>query len=347
MCDLAIWMSGAATVNGQCQLPDGSDLLHTLRLSRATAILVDPDVTDSPWRVLKNHVTLDDEGNVRTSSSTTSPSSSIPYLKKVFFIRRVQTGGSEDFLQGLEAQTEWFQSQDITASDLFAVFTTSGSTGFSKLVAQTQGKFILHLQESGCFANVLRQPVVFNNSPLGWGLGSLGHTLVPGNTRVLCDIRAGIPDDMAHFLWRTLEEEKCDTAFFSPVHLPRLAQLVSTAGVSEAGQPTPWKVKTILLGGLPVTRTMVETALQIADAACVVYGSTDTGLVSDLMVTDAVNYTDYDSGNLASGVEVKIVVNDDEDCPLPINKVCRTIFIFVTSFSVSVCLSVQFSRSDT
>ena len=66
--EAGVWLSGAATVNGQCLLADGSDLLRTIRVSRARAILIDPDVTDSPWNVLKNHVTLDGSTRARQHS---------------------------------------------------------------------------------------------------------------------------------------------------------------------------------------------------------------------------------------------------------------------------------------
>ena len=187
VCELAIWMSGAASVNGQCLLADGSDLLHTLRLSRATTLLVDLDVTDSPWRVLKKDIKLGDDGNVMASSSA-------PHLKKVIFIRRMENGREGgDFIQGLDAETEWFQSEDIIGDDMFSVFTTSGSTGFSKLVAHSHDSFIKIFRCTHDFIDTLQEPVSLNTAPLGWTGGSLPYTLIPGTTRVLLDVRAGIP----------------------------------------------------------------------------------------------------------------------------------------------------------
>ena len=320
VCELAIWMSGAASVNGQCLLADGSDLLHTLRLSRATTLLVDPDVTDSPWRVLKKDITLGDDGNVMASSSA-------PHLKKVFFIRRMENGREGgDFIQGLDAEREWFQSEDITGDDMFTVFTTSGSTGFSKLVAYSHCNFIRILQSDNAYVHASQQPVFLNTSPLGWIGGSLPQTLVPGTTLIVLDVWEGNPDNMAHFLWRTVQEERCDTAYFPAASLPAMAELAMTLragiGESDAGMSQPWKLKTMILSGHPVTRTVLKTALQIAESACVEYGTTDTSLISALLVTDSENYTDYDCGPAHPGVEVKIVAEENEDSTLPPNQVC-------------------------
>ena len=59
--EAGILLSGAASVNAQCLLADGSDLLSTVRVSRASALLVDPDVLHSPWEVsnsIKSHFTV-------------------------------------------------------------------------------------------------------------------------------------------------------------------------------------------------------------------------------------------------------------------------------------------------
>ena len=319
VCELAIWMSGAASVNGQCLLADGSDLLHTLSLSRATALLVDPDVTDSPWRVLKRALTLGENGKVTESSSCS-------HLKKVFFIRRTENGEDGDFIQGLETEGEWFQSDNITGQDMATMLTTSGSTGFSKLVARSHDDFPKTFASKHDLIDSMRQPVVFNPAPLGWGGGSLHLTLMPGTTRVLLDVRAGIPDDMVDFLWRSLQEERCHVAYFPTMYLPAIAELVTASagrdGVMDEALSNTLKLKTIWLAGLPVTQLIVKTALKIADAAAVMYSSTETNLVSAQLVTDSENYVDYDCGTLLPGVEVKIAAGDKGDSTLPTNSVC-------------------------
>ena len=121
-----------------------------------------------------------------------------------------------DFIQGLDAETEWFQSEDITGDDMLSVFTTSGSTGFSKLVAHSHDSFIKIFRCTHDFIDTLQEPVSLNTAPLGWTGGSLPFTLIPGTTRVLLDVRAGIPDDVVDFLWRSVQEERCHLAYSRP-----------------------------------------------------------------------------------------------------------------------------------
>jgi acyl-coenzyme A synthetase/AMP-(fatty) acid ligase len=135
VCEAGIMLSGAASVNGQCLMADGSDLLRTLRVSRAKAIVVDPDVSGSPWNVLRHHVTLGNDGIV-----TSSPS--LPDLKKVYVVRRVEGRGPGDLLATLESRRSFFKADDVTPNDVITVMTTSGSTGFSKLVVSTHANYV-------------------------------------------------------------------------------------------------------------------------------------------------------------------------------------------------------------
>ena len=51
---ICIVFTGAATVNAMRLLSDGSDLLQTLKQSKANAIILDPDIPYSPWEVSYN-----------------------------------------------------------------------------------------------------------------------------------------------------------------------------------------------------------------------------------------------------------------------------------------------------
>jgi long-subunit acyl-CoA synthetase (AMP-forming) len=155
-------LSDAASVNGQCLMVDGSDLLRTLRVSRAKAIVVDHDVSGSPWNVLRHHVTLDNDRIV-----TTSPS--LPDLKKVYVVRRVEGRGPGDLLATLESREAWFQNDDVTPDDTITVATASGSSGFSKLVVVPHSHFTDMLKH---FAPHFADPTVLevNMSPPGYRL---------------------------------------------------------------------------------------------------------------------------------------------------------------------------------
>ena len=355
VCEAGVWMCGAASVNGQCLLSDGSDLVRTLHQSRARAILVDPDVSGSPWQPLRNHVEVEErkyDGSCGCRVLNVT-STSMPQLRKVFFIRRV-SGGTEDFLSAMTSQEEWFQADDVTPDDVVTVFNTSGSTGFSKLVVYTNGILCELFQNDSEVTDYFKRSPQFNNAPLGWIGGCLQSIVVQGVTRVTCDMRAGSPENMTQFIWDCIQEERCISAYVSPILLPELAQIADRYGDEgkkrgdkeqrdrkngsnenksgeSIGTATPdlellfsssvWKPSMLLMGGLPITRQMVEPGLKIGKAIINVYGSTDGGYVTGNHITDSHTYVDHDAGKVLPDIQIKIVQVDDESVTFPANQI--------------------------
>nr|KAG5711802.1 hypothetical protein BaRGS_023566 [Batillaria attramentaria] len=327
VCETATLMAGAASVNGVCQLADGSDLLQSLRQSRADAIIVDPDVTSSPWGPLQKHVRLGSDGTVTSDD--------LPDLKKVYFVRRREEGGDEDFLSRLETLEAWFEADDVTRDDVCTVFTTSGSTGFSKLVVHTYGNLLRTAETLG---KRNEAAIDFNMAPLGWIGGHVWFNLSMSLTRVLCDVRAGgLPDDVAEFITNVVQEEKCTGANIPPALsleiLKRLKpdpQAVEEAraevsqqeqGTRRPGGHLTWgnKLNTMPVTGQPVTRSMLQVVGVLANAALLVYASSETVIntVGFLTEKDKDTFKDYDVGSPLPGVQVRVVSRDDEESILP------------------------------
>ncbi|XP_076463581.1 3-[(3aS,4S,7aS)-7a-methyl-1,5-dioxo-octahydro-1H-inden-4-yl]propanoyl:CoA ligase-like [Babylonia areolata] len=322
VCEAGIWLSGAASVNGHCQMADGSDLLHTLRVSRASALLVDPDVSNSPWNVLTKYVSVGEDDSV-TSSDLTN-------LKKLFFIRRVEEDGPGDFITQLGSHSDWFQADDITPEDTLAVFATSGTMGFSKLVAYTHRDYMQLVK--AYFESKQQNPVKtdlnrhFTTAPFGWLGGYVGMGVASCYTIVTCDVRVGgLPKDMPEFIFQVLEKEKCNHALISPVYLPELLLLAErrnakTDSSAEALTSKESKLNELILTGLPITCPVVAAALSLTDLVKVSYGATDFSVVSMHIVTDSKTFVDHDTGPPIEGVSVKIVSQDDEETALPVNQ---------------------------
>ncbi|XP_025089410.1 uncharacterized protein LOC112561258 [Pomacea canaliculata] len=212
VCETGLLMSGAFSVNGQCQLADGSDILHGLQKSQAMAIVIDPDFHNIPWNALRTCLQLIGQNDVACEK--------LPSLRKVFFIRRNEKGSDDDFLSHLENLDDWFYDDEITADDICTVFTTSGSTGFSKLVVKTHGDIVRTAKKMETVNYVSPESLKrFSIALFGWVGGYLGYTFVAADTRVLFDFRTGIPDDMAELIYRTIQEEKCDTGFVAPIYM--------------------------------------------------------------------------------------------------------------------------------
>ncbi|XP_076463582.1 acyl-coenzyme A synthetase ACSM1, mitochondrial-like [Babylonia areolata] len=308
VCEAGIWLSGAASVNGHCQMADGSDLLHTLRVSRASALLVDPDVSNIPWNVLTKYVSVGEDDSV-TSSDLTD-------LKKLFFIRRVEGDGPGDFITQLDSDSDWFQADDVTPEDILTVFTTSGTTGFSKLVVYTHREYMqLHKamyefkQQNPVNTDLNRH---FTIAPFGWGAGYIGMGVTTCSTIITCDIRVGgLPKDMPEFICQVLEVEECNSALINPMYLPRLLQLAEMrhlkAGSNENAEISRDLLDNLVLTGLPVTRAMVAAASPLAHSVIVGYGSADFSFVSKHIVTDSETFVDHDTGPPVEGVTVRIV----------------------------------------
>jgi acyl-CoA synthetase (AMP-forming)/AMP-acid ligase II len=294
-------------------MADGSDLLRTLRVSRAAAILLDPDVTDSPWNVLRHHVTLGLDDTV-----TASPS--LPDLKKLYMVRRVEGRGPGDFMATLESRRSAFKADDVTPGDVLTVYTTSGSTGFSKLVVSNHkmSAVLSEKKNSDVALELLtgaKKFIDINLAPLGWIGGNIYMVITSGNPRVLVDAReSSRPENMAEIIWKSIQSESCTKAFLPPKFLHEMASYAEKT-------PGAHRLKYVLLGGLPVSQSMVKTCFAFAEAVAVFYGATDFDLVSSLTVTDWQNYVDHDTGPPLRGVRVKIVSQDDESVEVPVNHV--------------------------
>ncbi|PVD39217.1 hypothetical protein C0Q70_01845 [Pomacea canaliculata] len=316
VCETGLLMSGAVSVNGQCQLADGSDILHGLQKSQATAIVLDPDVDNSPWNPLRTRLQLIGQNDVACEK--------LPSLRKVFFIRRSEKGSDDDFLSHLENLNDWFCDDEITADDICTVFTTSGSTGFSKLVAYTHGVLAGLVNKRDYFReDVPEYSKRFVISPFGWTGGFVGHTFISASTRVLFDMRTGKPEDMVDFIHRTIQEEKCDTAIIAPAFIlqifnkrQKLLEKQENHGYncSVFGD---WKLKTLYLGGQPITKQILEAASAFSEKVIVSYGGIDIGVISVLSVDDPSKCNDFDCGIPIHGVEVKIVSTEDEGTIMP------------------------------
>ncbi|PVD39216.1 hypothetical protein C0Q70_01844 [Pomacea canaliculata] len=317
VCETGLLMSGAVSVNGQCQLADGSDILYGLNKSQATAIVIDPDVHNIPWNALRTSLELIGQNYVASEK--------LPSLRKVFFIRRREKGSDDDFLSHLENLNDWFYDDSISVDDICSVFTTSGSTGFSKLVVKTHGDIVNFVKnmESDNY-EIPEHLIQFIISPFGWVGGFVGYMFIAATTRVLFDIRTGIPDDIAELIYQTIQEERCDTCFISPIYILQifnkrraLLEEQKKQGCERSVFDSDWKLKQLFLAGQPITKQIIEAASAFSDKIKVGYGGTDIGMISFLDVDDPNKYNDFDCGTPTPGVEIKIVNTEDEGTIMP------------------------------
>ena len=307
----------------------GSDLLRTLRQSRACAVIVNHDLARGPWSVLKEHVQHD------PLNSTSITSDELPALRKVYFIRRasplsenpskeaeddkVCTGElprrqkeeeesrkdgdgfqcpeiHEDFVQGLRGAADSFYQTEVTPDDIVSVFTTSGSSGFSKLVPITHAsllKWVALLAKPG----IDEFGTTFSISPLGWLGGYVFLHLSLGKARILFDLWHGPPCNPAATAWDMITDEGCYHGAIMPYLLHKILELEDRKG---------WKLKSLILAGQPIKRDMVSKALLLSKMVIVSYSSTELMTITGMPITDASSYEDYNVGAPLPGNTVKI-----------------------------------------
>ena len=203
---------------------------------------------------------------------------------------------------------------DITPDDLMVVFTTSGSTGFSKLVARPNRFVFSWLKE---FEDLQKQfdanKSLFNNRPFGWLGGCPIQTYSVGVRQVALDDFLGQMDDAkAHALaCKAIVDEGC--ANFALLSYQGFLSHVKQHGVDL-------KAKGLLTGGQPFTKKQVGEMLEVFAYVVIGYGQTETSMIAmDIAHAASKPYEDYRCGNIDNvgmfGVtDTRIVNTDLKDC---------------------------------
>ena len=212
--DLGIVLAGAVTMNGMVFLTDGADLLGTLRKSGCVAIVIDPKQPRNALTVLRGRVVYDENNHSVTGCAEA------PALRQLLVVDcGVGAGeGPKPFLEDLRKEEEELVV-DVQPSDVAFVMTTSGSTGFSKLVPQTHAR-CLALGEAFCDIMGLKEgDVIFNDRSLGWVGGAPFTYTRKGITRVLLDVSTVAPADPLALAWQAMKEERCTASLLVPLHI--------------------------------------------------------------------------------------------------------------------------------
>ena len=204
---------------------------------------------------------------------------------------------------------------DLDPDDVVMVFTTSGTTGYSKLVGRS------HRWLFGLFEKVGADDVhyelekqlegaTFCDRPMGWLGGYPGSTLVQGQRRVVLDrmSAAGELVNVPRLVWRVIQTEQCHmTSFLASEFYHVLDHVTSSYDVIDRAE---W----VMMGSQPVTRRLVSDLLKLFKFVFVGYGSTEAGFLALRVVTDAEDFPDYCCGKPVYPDTVRVVNADLQDC---------------------------------
>ncbi|KAK7104187.1 3-[(3aS,4S,7aS)-7a-methyl-1,5-dioxo-octahydro-1H-inden-4-yl]propanoyl:CoA ligase-like [Littorina saxatilis] len=300
--DFGIILAGGVAMNSQPFLSDGEDLIVALKESAAIAVIVDPLQPRGAAKFLNQRAT----SHPQTGQVTYSE---LPALKQVFEVHYSEDDSEKrPFIDLLEKEQDSYVA-DVTPSEIAVLWSSSGTTGFSKLIPASHdgviglGNCLYKMQ------NMRPEDIFFNNLPNGWAVGFPSVFLAHGTTRVMPDCGTELPP----LDWDCIPLERCTVAFLVPFDILQLVDLVRRKGNDEDKQ---YKLRAIMSSGQPLMKNHMEAIGIITDSIQIVYGCSETGLISYKTVTDKDSYENCNNGPPASGVEVRVVNTDLSDQPV-------------------------------
>ena len=106
----------------------------------------------------------------------------LPALKRVFEAYMEGNGEHKTLFDVLNEETESYVA-DVTPDDMADIWTTSGSTGFSKLVPRSHDGVLTSGETFYNFVHPEPGDIYYNDRSLGWAGGFPGIYLTHGITR--------------------------------------------------------------------------------------------------------------------------------------------------------------------
>lgn len=280
-------------------MADGKDLVHNLNTGQCKAIIVDSGEKSETLNFLEKI-------SYKDANTGELCYRDLPYLKVVIKLK-VYVENKEDvsskWLTGLGDENEVLFEKNINEEDITAIFNTSGTTGFCKLISKTHKSILSPMKLYAIRTNV----VYYTNRSIGW-LGGFPHVHVA--KRGICayiDYSYGSPESKSSLAIQIFkQEQKPIQANLSSVEVEEI--------LSDLREPLPHLIESLTLSGGPTHKLIVEKALDtITSCVLVVYGGTDFGVISNTVLKKGSVFEDFCAGKVLKGVEVRII---DDDCRL-------------------------------
>ncbi|XP_048245341.1 3-[(3aS,4S,7aS)-7a-methyl-1,5-dioxo-octahydro-1H-inden-4-yl]propanoyl:CoA ligase-like [Haliotis rufescens] len=293
--EFGVHLAGGVSMNGQVLREDGCDLAESINSVGCKILISDLERSDSAWGLLQKHFTILESG--KDLLKVTSD-----FVKDLEIVQlcRIQRH-SEGFLAGLRSE-QLFVYDRTKSTDLATIFTTSGSSGYTKLVKQSHRNILNSGYMFSRCTELSAPDKIYHSSPLGWAGGYPAHFLYTGCTRVLVDAGAGPITDFASLMWNAVNEEDVSVFNAVPIHVELLYQQAKKKGFNRP------PFKKIITGGQPIKRANLCAVGFLADSLQIVYGATELGYIASLNVDiDSVAvFRDFTVGYPLPGVQLKV-----------------------------------------
>ncbi|KAK6958762.1 3-[(3aS 4S 7aS)-7a-methyl-1 5-dioxo-octahydro-1H-inden-4-yl]propanoyl:CoA ligase [Biomphalaria glabrata] len=304
--DVGIVMAGCVAMNGQAVLADGSDFFQSAKVSRCGAVIMADE--GSGWQLL--HKFLKNEKNDEMSSPLSVKEA--PELKWAIIISR----RNQNLLQDLKTKSQEMFVCPLDTEDVVVVLTTSGSTGYSKLVPRTHREIIV---VSVCRSAMIspdvewaesreKQFLFYSDRMMGWAADHSFYTLCQAETRVMLDLFSKPPGrDIYVEMWEALEAERCKMC---TLLLPELEHLMESPRMPSGPKN---KLKLIITGAQPYRKSQLKKFFNFSDNVYVVYGSTEVCYMSGKYAKEE-SYTSNNCGHAVNGMILKVCRDNGEQC---------------------------------
>ncbi|BFZ09170.1 hypothetical protein BsWGS_12209 [Bradybaena similaris] len=273
--DLGVTLAGCTCMNGQILLADGSDFFRSAKNSRCRGIVLKPNMDSAAWRLLHPYITGEASSALATLSCDQTPD-----LTSAICVSRTAEEARKSWLEELrDSNEEVFVDATTGPEDLLYVFTTSGSTGYSKLVPRSHGQAV-RLVSSGEVSSIDFSASNGNycDYSLGWFGGYPFVAYSVGQKCVLQDWFNRHGRKTGEEIWKTICREKCSSAGLRQVDVESVVRYIDGVGGPD------FKLSMFFTSGQPLTQTQAARGLSIAEKVFLSYGSTECGLLSMAVV---------------------------------------------------------------
>nr|KAG5696036.1 hypothetical protein BaRGS_017148 [Batillaria attramentaria] len=209
--DMGIMLAGAVAMSGMMFLADGEDLVGIIGRSKCVAVVMDRGLAVNALTVLQSRLRVSGERD-----EVVCPEA--PLLKILLHVDcSADKNGGKPFLEVLNKEQETYVAE-VRPSDTAFIFTTSGSTGFSKMVPRSHASFLAVGESFYCLSALRPDDVHYNDRSLGRISGAPTIYVKKGVTRVLLDESLALTDNL-HLMWHSIKSERCTTGLTIPLLL--------------------------------------------------------------------------------------------------------------------------------
>ena len=294
--ELAIILAGGTAVHLSTSDTDANDIVDIITKTRCKGLLID---SGKGTRFHDLILQLMPRLKYQPSQQGEDPASSSPTF--VFLRDMIGMESHHTLKKVLDMGDIDFDLPTLQPEDNIIVFTTSGSTGKSKMVAHSHFSAMNLEIHPPVREEVYLNNIFYNDRPFVWPGGSPLLNFCRGETRVFMESSsASIQGQQTEKIWEIIEAEHCTSASFMPYFITDLIR------IKDKYMDTQFKLWYIATGGQMIENFHTQIIMPYSGGLAVGYGCTEVWFVA-LNVLVGPTIEPGEVGKIHPGVEVKVI----------------------------------------